>query len=160
MFTILEDLNRNPERLWKNVRTVNTEVQFIQVFDSSGSEVLFRGDPQGRLRRLGNFDPLTGDLPKEDREDASILRNATVVEMNGREYSVVVGRLMPEDFDNKARRLTESLEIFSQLNRYKRLFRLVLVFFGEVKTRPILYQSKQNSSIDYPSQEILPRLRA
>jgi len=129
MSFILEDLNRNPERLWKNVRTVNSDVQFIQIFDADGSEVLFRGEPQGRLRSLGTFDERTGDLPKEDREDASILRNATVYELDGRQHTVVVGRLMPEGFDSKASSLTESLEIFSQLNRYKRLFRLVLIFF-------------------------------
>ncbi|UCF99853.1 MAG: HAMP domain-containing protein [Spirochaetaceae bacterium] len=139
--SILEDLNRNPERLWRNVRTVNSEVQFIQVFAADGSEVLFRGEPQGRLRSLGIFNEQTGDLPKEDREDASILRNASVFELNGREYAVVVGRLMPEDFDDKARRLTESLEIFNQLNRYKRLFRLVLIFFYFFFSFPIFLLS-------------------
>ena len=138
---VLEDLNRNPERLWKNVRTVNREVQFIQVFSADGSEVLFRGEPRGRLRSLGVFDEQTGDLPKEDREDASILRNAAEVELEGTRYTVVVGRLMPEDFDSKARRLTESLEVFSQLNRYKRLFRLVLIFFYFFFSFPIFLLS-------------------
>jgi two-component system nitrogen regulation sensor histidine kinase NtrY len=141
MSFILEDLNRNPERLWKNVRTVNSEVQFIQVFDADGSELLFRGEPRGRLRSLGAFDEQSGDLPKEDREDASILRNAAVYELDGGQYTVVVGRLMPEGFDNKASRLTESLEIFSQLNRYKRLFRLVLIFFYFFFSFPIFLLS-------------------
>jgi two-component system nitrogen regulation sensor histidine kinase NtrY len=141
MSFILEDLNRNPERLWKNVRTVNSDVQFIQIFDADGSEVLFRGEPQGRLRSLGTFDERTGDLPKEDREDASILRNATVYELDGRQHTVVVGRLMPEGFDSKASSLTESLEIFSQLNRYKRLFRLVLIFFYFFFSFPIFLLS-------------------
>ena len=141
MSFILEDLDRNPERLWKNVRTVNSDVQFIQIFDADGSEVLFRGEPQGRLRSLGTFDERTGDLPKEDREDASILRNATVYELDGRQHTVVVGRLMPEGFDSKASSLTESLEIFSQLNRYKRLFRLVLIFFYFFFSFPIFLLS-------------------
>ena len=129
MASILEDLNRNPERLWKNVRTVNSQVQFIQIFDQEGSELLFRGETRGRLRSLGQFDERTGDLPKEDREDASILRNAAVYQLQGGRYTVVVGRVLPEGFDRQASSLTESLEIFSQLNRYKRLFRLVLIFF-------------------------------
>jgi two-component system nitrogen regulation sensor histidine kinase NtrY len=141
MSFILEDLNRNPERLWKNVRTVNSDVQFIQVFDAEGSELLFRGEPRGRLRSLGAFDAGTGDLPKEDREDASILRNAAVYELDGGQYTVVVGRLMPEGFDSKASSLTESLEIFSQLNRYKRLFRLVLIFFYFFFSLPIFLLS-------------------
>ena len=141
MSYILEDLNRNPERLWKNVRTVNSEVQFIQIFNGDGSELLFRGEPRGRLRSPGTFDERTGDLPKEDREDASILRNAAVYELDGGQYTVVVGRLMPEGFDSKASSLTESLEIFSQLNRYKRLFRLVLIFFYFFFSFPIFLLS-------------------
>jgi two-component system nitrogen regulation sensor histidine kinase NtrY len=141
MSTILEDLNRNPERLWKNVSTVNPDIQFIQVFSADGSELLFRGAPEGRLRRLGTFDRGTGDLPKEDREEVSILRNAAVHEQGGRQYTVVVGRLMTEDFDSKAQRLTESLEIFNQLNRYKELFRLVLIFFYFFFSFPIFLLS-------------------
>ena len=141
MSSILEDLDRNPERLWKNVRTVNSSVHFIQIFSADGSELLFRGEPRGRLRSLGSFDAQTGDLPKEDREDASILRNAAVYELDGNRYTVVVGRLMPEDFDRDAQRLTESLEIFNQLNRYKRLFRLVLIFFYFFFSFPIFLLS-------------------
>ena len=47
---ILQDLGRNPERLWKNVQTANSQVHFIQVFDGDGREVLFRGQREGRLR--------------------------------------------------------------------------------------------------------------
>jgi nitrogen fixation/metabolism regulation signal transduction histidine kinase len=90
---------------------------------------------------LGVFDEQTGDLPKEDREDASILRNATFYETDGGRYTVVVGRLMPEGFDSQASSLTESLEIFSQLNRYKRLFRLVLIFFYFFFSFPIFLLS-------------------
>jgi two-component system nitrogen regulation sensor histidine kinase NtrY len=141
MSFVLEDINRNPERLWKNVRTVNSRVQFIQIFDADGSELLFRGEPQGRLRNLGTFDERTGDLPKEDREDASILRNAARYRLDGRSYTVVVGRVLPEGFDSQASSLTESLEIFNQLNRYKRLFRLVLIFFYFFFSFPIFLLS-------------------
>jgi two-component system nitrogen regulation sensor histidine kinase NtrY len=141
MSFILEDLNRNPERLWKNVRTVNPEVQFIQVFSPDGSELLFRGEPQGRLRSLGTFDEWTGDLPKEDREDASILRNAAVYSLEGGSYTVVVGRVLPEGFNSNASSLTESLEVFNQLNRYKQLFRMVLIFFYFFFSFPIFLLS-------------------
>ncbi len=141
MPSILQDLERNPERLWKNVTTVNSEIQFIQIFGPEGAEVLFRGDQEGRLRGLIPFDELSGDLPKEDREEASILRNAAVHELDGRRYTVVVGRLLPAGFDNQARHLTESLETFNQLNRYKRLFRLVLVVFYFFFSFPIFLLS-------------------
>jgi two-component system nitrogen regulation sensor histidine kinase NtrY len=134
---VLQDLNRNPERLWKNVRTINSQIQFIQVFDSAGQELLFRGAPEGRLRALGGFDPASGDLPKEEGEQLSILRNASVHAVGGESCTVVVGLALPEGFDQKAQDLTESLQRFTQLNRYKQLFRLVLTVFYFFFSAPI-----------------------
>jgi two-component system, NtrC family, nitrogen regulation sensor histidine kinase NtrY len=135
---VLRDLERNPDRLWKNVQSVNAQIEFIQVFDSGGRQLLFRGNPEGRLSRLPVFDTGTGDLPKEDRERISILRNLGVHQVDGESYFVVVGKVLTQGFDERARRLTESLEVFTQLNRYQQLFRVVLVVFYFFFSLPIL----------------------
>jgi two-component system nitrogen regulation sensor histidine kinase NtrY len=135
---VLRDLDRNPERLWKNVQSINSQVEFIQVFDTDGRQILFRGNPEGRLASRPVFDSGTGDLPKEDRERISILRNLAVHQVGGRSYFVLVGKVLSQGFDEKARRLTESLEIFTQLNRYRQVFRLVLVVFYFFFSLPIL----------------------
>jgi len=137
----LQDLNRNPERLWKSLQTINTQVHFIQVFSDDGAELLFRGNRAGRLSEPGSFDPVNGDLPREDRAGESILRNAAVHEVGGRVLTVVVGLVLAEGFDEKARYLTESLETFGQLERYKRLFRLVLIVFYFFFSLPIFLLS-------------------
>ena len=138
MSVVLRDLERNPERLWKNVQSINAQIEFIQVFDSSGRQVLFRGNPEGRLSSLPVFDTATGDLPKEDRERISILRNLGLHQVEGESYFVVVGKVLAQGFDEQARRLTESLEVFTQLNRYQQLFRAVLVVFYFFFSLPIL----------------------
>ncbi len=127
--SVLRDLEANPERLWRNVRTINDRVSFIQVFAEDGAEVLFRGDPQGRIANFRLLEGRSGDLPKEDRLRLSILRNVTLHRVDGRDYRVVVGTILSEGFDERARSLTESLESFNQLNRYRRLFRTVLTAF-------------------------------
>jgi hypothetical protein len=83
--TILQDLGRNPERLWKNVQTANSQVHFIQVFDTDGAEVLFRGQREGRLR-VSPTAP--GYLPKEDRSEVSLLRHAALHSLAGRTYTL------------------------------------------------------------------------
>ena len=143
MPVVLRDLQRNPERLWRNVQSINSQVEFIQVFTPDGRQLLFRGNPEGRLDALpalanGQEQAGSRDLPKEDRERISVLRNLAVHEVGGTSYVVVVGKVLSQGFDENARRLTESLEIFTQLNRYKQLFRLVLLVFYFFFSLPIV----------------------
>jgi len=138
MPVILRDLERNPERLWRNVQSINSHVEFIQVFGADGRQLLFRGNPEGRLNDLPAPAAGAGDLPKEDRERISVLRNLAAHDVAGVRYFVVVGKVLSQGFDENARRLTESLEIFTQLNRYKQLFRLVLVVFYFFFSLPIV----------------------
>jgi nitrogen fixation/metabolism regulation signal transduction histidine kinase len=132
---ILADLGRNPERLWKNVQTANSRLSFIQVFDADGREVLFRGDREGRLL-VAPLEP--GYLPKEDRGRVSVLRHAAAHSAGGRGYTVVVGTILAEGFDQKAAALSGSLEAFGQLNRFNRVFLLVLVVFYSLFSLPVL----------------------
>ncbi len=139
--SVLQDLGRNPERLWRNVQTINSQVHFIQVFSADGSELLFRGNRSGQLSQVGSFDAVSGDLPREDTGGESILRNAAVHEVGGRPVTVVVGLVLAQGFDENARYLTESLETFGQLARYKQLFRRVLIVFYFFFSLPIFLLS-------------------
>jgi nitrogen fixation/metabolism regulation signal transduction histidine kinase len=136
--TILQDLGRNPERLWKNVQTANSQVHFIQVFDTDGAEVLFRGQREGRLRASPTA---PGYLPKEDRSEVSLLRHAALHSLAGRTYMVVVGTALSEGFDQKAAGLSASQESFNQLNRYNRLFLVVLIIFYLLFSLPVFLLS-------------------
>ena len=133
---ILEDLGRNPERLWKNVQTANSQIHFVQVFDGQGRELLFRGRREGRLLVPPELPP-GGYLPKEDRGGLSILRHGAEHLLDGRRYTLVVGTVLAPGFDGKAAALTQSLEAFGQLNRYNRLFRLGLIVFYFLFSLPI-----------------------
>jgi nitrogen fixation/metabolism regulation signal transduction histidine kinase len=133
---ILEDLGRNPERLWKNVQTANSQIHFVQVFDGQGRELLFRGRREGRLLVPPDLPP-GGYLPKEDRGGLSILRHGAEHLLDSRRYTLVVGTVLASGFDGKAAALTQSLEAFGQLNRYNRLFRLGLIVFYFLFSLPI-----------------------
>ena len=138
---ILRDLRRNPDRLWENIRTTNSQVHFIQVFDEEGKEILFKGESDGRLKETDVLPDISGSLPKEDREGLSILRNVSRQVIAGKSYQVVIGMVLSKGFDENARQITESLETFNQLNRYKRLFKSVLIIFYFFFSLPIFLLS-------------------
>jgi two-component system nitrogen regulation sensor histidine kinase NtrY len=139
--SLLRDLGRNNDRLWRNVQAANSNVQFLQVFDGQGTEVLFKGNPEARLQDFDILADTEGILPKEDRAELSILRSVSRQSVAGAGYRVVVGALLSEGFAENARRLTESLETFNQLNVYKRLFQTVLLVFYAFFSFPIFLLS-------------------
>ena len=142
---LLRDALQNPEAAWKNIQGVNSRIDFVQVFDTSGRELFFQGKPEGRVADLGliqgadgapasgqpdgDLRRLQGMLPKEDREGSSIMRYLTQSRLSGRVVHVVSGIVLPPGFDANARRITESTQAFNQLGRYRELFRLVILVF-------------------------------
>jgi len=139
--TLLRDLGRNNDRLWRNLQDANSNVHFVQVFDEEGKEILFKGNPAARLPDVSLIAGAEGRLPKEDRADLSILRSVSRQSVAGIGYRVVVGAVLSEGFAENARRLTTSLETFNQLNRYKRLFQTVLLIFYGFFSFPIFLLS-------------------
>ncbi len=159
---LLKDALQNPEGAWKNIQSVNSQIDFIQVFDDAGRELLFQGDPDGRVADLGlipgdgrpaepfqeglapadsalspGSGPAAGMLPKEDRAGLSIMRYLTQSRIAGRVVHVVSGIILPERFDANSRRITESMQAFNQLGRYRQLFRLVILIFYFFFSLPI-----------------------
>ena len=140
MSSLLRDMRLDPDRMWRNIQDANSSVHSVQIFDEEGREVIFRGNQNSRVE-FSSLNKVSGNLPKEDREALSILRNITSHNLFGRVYYSIVGTILTEGFDAKARQLTESLENFSQLNRYRRLFRIVLVVFYLIFSFPIFLLS-------------------
>ena len=145
---VLRDMGRDPDGVWESVGGVHPRISFLQVFDSQGAEQYFRGDPVGRI---SDFDTVrrsilqalksqSGSLPREEKErqSVSILRNVREHRIGGNLYHVVVGTVYDSVFDEDALKLTESLETFTQLDRFQSLFRRVVVGFYFFFTLPIL----------------------
>ena len=126
---LLEKLPSNPDLVWEQIQEINSEIGFIQIYDLEGRMIVFKGDRRGRFMDFESIRSKRGVLPKIEREDISVLRSVEEHDIGGHQYIVVTGVVLPKDFDRSARKLTESLETFNQLNQYNRLFKYVIVLF-------------------------------
>ncbi|HUZ16811.1 MAG TPA: ATP-binding protein [Spirochaetia bacterium] len=138
--SLLRDVGR-PDQLWSEVHGVNSTISGIQLFDGSGKELYFRGEPLARMRGSISATREDGMLPKDSNGNISILRYLKGFRAEGKRYSIVLSTMLPPGFDQKAQALTASREIFTQLDRFGTLFRLVLVLFFSIFSVPMLLLS-------------------
>ena len=139
--TLLQGMERNPDRVWSNIKELNSDIDFIEVFDHRGQEVFFRGSVEGRVIEFSTIQSFSGSLPKLDREGFSILRHLSRHRIDGEDYAVLSGIVLSAGFANQVRSITESLETFSQLGRYKDIFKRVIVVFYFLFSFPVFLLS-------------------
>ncbi|MEJ2663077.1 MAG: HAMP domain-containing protein [Spirochaetia bacterium] len=139
---LFRELPSRPGNTWKTVHNANPEIQFLQVFSSSGKELYFKAQNTiAQAARVSDFSALSGGmgkLPKDERGDISILRYLYKLTRGSSSYYVLFGVVLPKSFDQKTKQLMESREFFAQLARYKNLFEVVIVVFYSLFSFPVL----------------------
>jgi two-component system nitrogen regulation sensor histidine kinase NtrY len=80
-----------------------------------------------------------GGIQREDRTDVVILRDGKTVRAGGRAVTAVASALLSTDLFTNVRRITQSLTVFTALDQYRDLFRLVLVGFFFLFSLPIFF---------------------
>jgi len=133
------DFAANPDRTWRAIQGVNAGIGAMQLFAADGREIAFRGDARARVPGLDSLKGVAGIQPREDRADVSILRDVKVFAGGGRRLTAVFSALVSKDLDRRARKITESLTTFNQVERYRELFQIVLVAFFFLFSLPIFF---------------------
>ena len=133
--SLLADFASAPQRTWPGVQSLNKGIGALQLFQEDGREVAFAGDPRARLPAPP---PATGIL-REDRTDVTILRNSQVVRAGGRRLLAVASALLSTDLFTNVRRITQSLTVFTALDQFRDLFRLVIVGFFFLFSLPVFF---------------------
>ncbi|MGA2380785.1 MAG: HAMP domain-containing protein, partial [Spirochaetia bacterium] len=133
--TLLGQFVLSPERAWPGVQAVNQGIGALQLFRADGRELAFAGDLRARLDTV----PATGGTQREDRRDVTILRDSKVLLVNGQRLTAVASALLSKDLFTNVRRITQSLTLFTALDQFRDLFRLVLVGFFFLFSLPIFF---------------------
>jgi nitrogen fixation/metabolism regulation signal transduction histidine kinase len=122
-----------PERTWQGIHAINADIGALQLFGPEGRELAFAGDARARLAKAveANY--------QETRGDVIILRRSGVFTMQGDGVTAVASALLPPELSVNARKLTESLTLFTALDQFRDLFRIVLVAFFFLFSLAILF---------------------
>ena len=141
ILSLLRDIETRTDRTWEALEEVNSSIHSVQVFDSGGRELLFRGDEAGRMGPALSPDISDGILPKETKGETTVFRVLVSYSVRGEDFSAVISTILPPNFDSNAESLTNTLEVFTQLERYRNIFRYVLIGFYFFFSFPILLLS-------------------
>jgi nitrogen fixation/metabolism regulation signal transduction histidine kinase len=133
--TLLGRFAASPQHSWPEVQAVNQDIGALQLFAPDGAEIAFAGDLRARLTAV----PPAGGTQREDRSDATILRDSKTLLVNGQMLTAVASTLLSTDLFANVRRITQSLTVFTALDQFRDLFRLVLVGFFFIFTLPIFF---------------------
>ncbi len=141
--SVLSDLDRNPERTWENVKSLNPEVDSMQVFDTGFKELFYagRGDEGTRLLRSQATESQEGLVIKDATEEVSFLRIRKTVDNSQGKYYVILSSILPQGFDESAARLTDSIESITQLERLQTNFMFAVIVFYSFFSFPLLLLS-------------------
>lgn len=133
----LRDLEYRPDRVWENINTVNPLIDSVQVFRRDGTTVTI-GNEVGVVDEYESELGLQDTVIKETTEEVTALRYHTEIEIDEQNYRVIISSFLPPNFDLEAGQLTQSLEVFRQLEEFNILFRMVLILFYGFFSFPIL----------------------
>jgi nitrogen fixation/metabolism regulation signal transduction histidine kinase len=132
---LLGDFAKTPEGAWPGLQAMNQGIGALQMFRADGKEAAFAGDPRARLDAA----PAAGGTQREDRTDVTILRNSKSLVIRGQRVTAVASALLSPDLFTNVRRITQSLTVFTALDQFRDLFRLVLVGFFFLFSLPIFF---------------------
>ncbi len=137
--SLMRQFARDPDTAWQSIQEINAGVSALQLFRPDGTEIAFRGDQRTRITDFSTVEGTGGIQPREDRSDISILRDVKVITLDGKRVTAVASSLLPGTLRANARRLTESLTLFTALDRFRELFQIVLVGFFFLFSLPIFF---------------------
>ena len=130
---LVREFADTPDVTWSEIQAVNAGIGALQLFGPQGKELAFRGDARARLTTA------QGAGGQEVREEVTILRDARSITTGDGKVTLVASALLSADLRRNARKLTESLTLFTALDQFRDLFRLVLVGFFFLFSLPIFF---------------------
>lgn len=139
---LLTDVKEDPGLVFEKVKNANPDISFIQIFSEQGEEILSRGEEkEGMIENFSEINRKSGFLPKKEGGGRSSLRTVSTIDISGATYYVVFGIVFTKEFSEYASRITAYRSTFKQLERYRNIFRIVVITFYFLFSLPILLLS-------------------
>jgi len=136
--SVSRGMHLKPSQVWQNIRSLNPELQFCQLFNGEGEEIFFSGDPEAHTPLPAEPASRAGLLPKLEKEKITLLRYLYIYEEGGQKYYLILGITLPSSFEEQAELLSDSRELFYQLFQFKDLVQVGIMVFYFYFSFPVL----------------------
>ncbi len=130
--------SQDSRALGRLLAEANLRPDGVEIFDAQGVLLLNSGRPEAFLGSALSLPDEDGTLPKQIRDNSTILRQLRHVEVKSKTYSVVVSLILPPGFEEKSKQLTEALDNYNQLKRSSDSYRSLFFIFYLMLALPIL----------------------
>lgn len=136
--SLCQGIHLKPSLVWKNIQSLNPELQFCQVFSAEGRELFFSGDPEARNTLPDEPDNKAGLLPKLEKNNITLIRYLYIYKGGEQKYYLIFGITLPASFEEQAELLSDSRELFYQLFQFKDLVQVGIILFYFYFSFPVL----------------------
>ncbi|MFO8065836.1 MAG: ATP-binding protein [Spirochaetota bacterium] len=130
----IAEVASQPESAWERIQDLYPVADSFQVFTPELDELYAGGASETQVTAEQVQESGEGFIARESTDRASFLRVRQNVDVGDGRYAVVLGVSLPPGFDDTARRLTEAVSTYTQLEQLQNEFRLafaaVYVFFA------------------------------
>jgi len=137
---LLEDYASKPDRTWNDLQEIKPSLNSLQIFSQNGQELMFRGDPQGRLASLTAASIRTGATTREELDGGTaILRSVRLLKVRDVPVFVSLVTVIPRELTSTGSTLTLALSTYNVIDKERELFRMILIVFYFVSSLPIFF---------------------
>ncbi len=138
---VYRNVERAPEEAWQAIIATNSLIDSMQVFDNDGNEIAFYGDTRGRVPFTRVLNGSGGIMASEATREFSATRHLRRQRIGGEVLHIVLTSMRPADFNVKAANLTDSSDVFAQIESFLPVFRMTLIVFYGFFSLPLLLLS-------------------
>ncbi|MCK5153221.1 MAG: HAMP domain-containing protein [Spirochaetales bacterium] len=137
---IILNTDSTPDRIWRNIRGAFPAISSITFFDSNGDEVFYRSK-ENEYIEVNLFNLKNGVVTRSKEGNKSIIKTRKDFFQDGEKVYAVLTILLPENFDQNARKITDSLKLFTQNRRFQETSFWIIMLFYIYFSLPIILLS-------------------
>ncbi len=134
---IILNPDSTPDRIWKNIRGAFPAISSITLFDSNGIEIFYRSRETEYIK-VNLFNLEDGVVSRSKEGNITIIKTRKdFLKESGNVYAVLT-ILLPENFDQNAKRITDALKLFAQNREFQDTFFWIIILFYIYFSLPII----------------------
>lgn len=135
--SIILNPDSTPDRIWKNIQGAFPAISSITLFDFNGIEIFYRSKEFEKIE-VNLFNLEDGVVTRSKKGNITILKTRKDFRKEGKNVYSVLTILLPENFDQNAKKITDALKLFTQNREFQETFFWIIILFYIYFSLPII----------------------